>query len=190
MEISLNTPKNKKETSIESSKESNEQKTKKSSNKKNTINQKKEKDIYFLIFYPSEKKEKEDELDFSESEIKPKIIYTSETKRENGKYFYKKVFKIKETSSKISLNFNLNQDNYIISFSIKENSFVYDVTLEKGNKYLPNIAKENIDQNTIEYYNKLDIFIDALKQNKEEDKFEMLYKDTIELYSKKNHLVF
>jgi len=182
MDINLNAYANKEQKNIRISQTPSEKTSKNSFHKKNMVQ---EKEIYFLIFYPNEEKEKPDELDFSISEIKPKIIYITETKIENDKYLYKKVFKKKESSPNISLNFNLGKDNYIISFIIKENSFVYDVTLEKRNKYLPNIAKENIDQNTIEYYNKLDIFIDALKQNKEEDKIEILYKDTIELYSKK-----
>ena len=76
-------------------------------------------------------------------------------------------------------------DEYVISFSVKENSFVYETELKKGNKYLDNIIKENIDQNIVPFYSKLNIFIEALQENNEINNIEKLYEDTISLYKKK-----
>ena len=74
---------------------------------------------------------------------------------------------------------------------IKDKIFIYDVDLKKGHKYLENIAKENIDQKkSIEYQDKLELFLEALKQNKEESKNQELYEETIELYSKKSSFTF
>ena len=77
------------------------------------------------------------------------------------------------------------KDNYIIKFMYEDKSFYFDIVLTKENKYLKNIAKETIDQNIINYYQKLEIFITALKENKEEEKIDNLYEEAIKLYSKK-----
>ena len=78
----------------------------------------------------------------------------------------------------------------MISFSVKDNSFVYETELKKGNKYLDNIVKENIDQNIIPFYNKLNIFIEALQENNTINMIGKLYEDTIALYEKKKNLAF
>ena len=87
------------------------------------------------------------------------------------------------------LRFSIGKDDtyiYIISFSLKEKkSFIYDAVLTKGHKYLPNIAQETID-----YQVKLDLFFEALKENKEENKMKELFQETIELYSKKKGFSF
>ena len=157
-----------------------------------------EKDIYFMILYPRKQQEKDNEFVFAEKGIIPKNIYKDEIQQEN-EYFYKKVFKFNgKTKKKYSIEFDIDKDNYIIFFEVKENSFVYDVELKKGNKILKNIVKTDIPQNIIDYYEKLDIFLDALKKNKEENKTEenlntlnkTLYEDTIELYKNKKGFSF
>ena len=55
---------------------------------------------------------------------------------------------------------------------------------------MENIAKEKIEQKFMDYQDKLDLFLDTLKQNKEESKIEELYKETIEHYSKKSSFKF
>ena len=52
------------------------------------------------------------------------------------------------------------------------------------------IPKENIDQKFMKYQDKLDLFLEALKQNREENKNELLYKETIDLYYKKGNFSF
>lgn len=69
---------------------------------------------------------------------------------------------------------------------MKNECFVYQPDLKTGNKYLDNILKEPIKQNIIPLYNKLDIFIKALKKiNELEIKEEKLFEDTIALYEDK-----
>ena len=69
---------------------------------------------------------------------------------------------------------------------MKDDCFVYQPELEKGNKYLPGMLGEPIDQNIVPLYNKLDIYLEALKKVNEIDKKEeKLYEDTINLYEEK-----
>ena len=174
-----------------------EEKNKKSkkSNKSKTKSEKgEEKDIYFIIFYQLKQKENEGDLVFpEESEIKPKTILKKEIKTSNNKFVYKKVFKFKNIGAKKKeqLIFFIGEDDkYIINLELKEKSFIYDVDLKKGHKYLDNIAKVDIDQKSMDYQDKLDLFLEALKQNKEESKTQELYQETIELYSKKKGFSF
>lgn len=82
------------------------------------------------------------------------------------------------------------EDKYIITLELKEKSFVYDVVLKKGHKHLENIVPIDISQKTMNYQDKLDLFIEALKESKEENKNQELFQETIELYSKKKGFSF
>ena len=162
----------------------------KNPSEKKPKNKGKKENIYFLIFYPRKQKEKSNEFIFSESEITPEKIFTNEIQQEKGIYSYQKIFKFNgKADNKYNFEFEIGKDNYIISFEVKENSFIYDVELKKGNKILKNIAKEIIDQKA-DYHKKLNIFLEALKKNKEEDKREALYKETIDLFAKKKGFIF
>jgi len=155
----------------------------------------KENEVYFIVLRPSEEK-----IDFTKvkfkSDIIPKIIHNKNNKsnlKGSESYLEEIVFKFikknkgkKATSSNNTvLKYIEGDDEYVISFSAKNSSFVYETELKKGNKYLDNIVKENIDQSIVPFYNKLDIFIEALKENKESNNIEKLYEDTITLYEKK-----
>ena len=150
------------------------------------------KDIYFIILYPIKKKNKFYEIHFSESDIIPEKYFEIEKEEENGAFFYIKIFKFNgKTNNNYNLEFELGKDCFIITFEVKENSFIYDIELKKGNKILTNIDKEIIDQNIIDYHKKLDIFLEALKKNNEEEsKRETLYKDTIDLFEKRKGFSF
>ena len=78
----------------------------------------------------------------------------------------------------------------ILNGKEESNQFLYDAELIKKRKDINNPDKEQIDQKEIPYYDKLDIFIKALKKNKEEDKVDSLYYETIELLSKKKSFSF
>ena len=159
---------------------------------KNVESNDKEKDIYFIIINPSCENQKNfNNLKFK-SEITPQIIYNKIIEKENGPIIGYKVYKInikaidKNRKANQSINnkieYEIGNDFYIISFSVKENSFVYDIELIKSNIFY-DIVKENIDQNIIPLYNKLDIFEEALKGNNEKNKIENLYQETIQLYN-------
>ena len=100
--------------------------------------------------------------------------------------------KIKE--EEIEIQFEIGKDSYIISFNVNDNFFYYDIELKKGNKYLTNIAKEVIDQNILNYYEKFEIFLEALNKAEEKEKekgiIDILYEETIQLYSKKKGFNF
>ena len=108
---------------------------------------------------------------------------------ENKKYNYKKIFKFKSSQKqKYKLKFVNEEDKYIISFPSQNNTFIYDVTFEKGLNIIA--PKRKIAQNRIEYKEKMNFFIKALTKKKEEDKIDILFKDTIDLYSKKKGFNF
>ena len=151
--------------------------------------------LYFFISYPRSKKEKEDDIYFVVPEDKnhiPKCIYKEET-FENKVYYYQKIFMVnKATTGKKPNNyyfeFEIDDDKYIISFDSKGASFVYDVKLEKTKRMIYILRKVN--QNVIQSYDKMHIFVDALKKNNEENKNNLLFKDTIELFSIKKGFSF
>ena len=170
------------------------QRKKKDSSKSGKSKQPKgeEKEVYFIIYYQRKQKENPKEIAFSEScDSIPQAILTKEIKTSSNKYAYKKVYKYKNKGGKeLIFFFGEEEDKYIISFDVKDKTFIYDVKLEKGHKFLDNIPKENINQNIMKYQDKLDLFLEALKQNKEEKKNELLYQETIGLYSKKSNFSF
>ena len=154
-----------------------------------------EKEIYFIIFYKSEQKENPKDMVFcQECKIFPKIILNKEIKKENTKFVYKKVLKFKNCEGKQNAEFSFylgqGEDKYFISFEIESKTFIYDIFLKKRNKYLENIPKININQQSMEYQDKFELFFEALKQNKEENKSQELYLETIDLYSKKSSFSF
>ena len=154
----------------------------------------KDKDVYFLVLQPSEEK-----IDFTglnyetKNKIVPQIIFQERIDREDKTYLEEIVFKFKKKKEKApnkateyAITFYEGDHTYDISFSLKNECFVYQPDLKTGNKYLDNILKEPIKQNIIPLYNKLDIFIKALKKiNELEIKEEKLFEDTIALYEDK-----
>ena len=169
----------------------NKPSNKKEKSKKIETDESEIKDIYFIILYPRKEQEKPYEFTFSENDINPENIYTEEIKQENQIIIYKKVFKFNgRTHKKYKLEFYNGKIYYIITFEVKNNSFIYDIELKKGYKYLENNPLEIIDQKIIGYNKKLDIFLEALKRNNEDKKANILYKDTIDLYEEKKGFSF
>ena len=115
---------------------------------------------------------------FKDCKNPPEIILIKEIKRSNNKYLYKKVFKYKNNKDKKEDIYK-----YVISFNLKEKSVIYEVILKKGHKYLDNIAKDRVKQETMDYQDKQDLFIEALKENKKEKIKQELFQEKIELYS-------
>ena len=146
--------------------------------------------IYFFVSYPRSSRENSSDSKFITQENKNKIEWIHDDENiKDSLYYYKKVFKINKSSSKDGkgknyfFQFIIGQEKYIITFENKDSTFIYDVTLEVGKKIIPILRK--IDQNKVEYNDKMEFFIDALTQKGEKDKIDDLYKDTIALYSKK-----
>ena len=99
-----------------------------------------------------EKKKKED--DAKKTEDKKKDPKKKEKKKD-------------DKEDEIEIQFEIGKDSYIITFNAEDKIFYFDVELKKGNKYLTNIAKENIDQKFLNYFQKLEVYLEALKQPKE-----------------------
>ena len=148
--------------------------------------------IYFFVTYARKKIEKEGDIVFDVSKknnSKPVCIYKEEYIEEQ-RIYYNKVFAIdksKKPKKNYNFVFHIGDDEYIISFEYKGNSFIYDVNLLFGKTIID--IRRNINQSK-EYKEKMEVFIEALKENKEMDKIDELYKVTIELYSKKKIFSF
>ena len=158
-----------------------------------------ENEIYFILLRPSEEKVN---FDFT-SENAPKRIYQKSIEKGKGSFLEHNVFKLsikkiekkeqeknkKDKKDKKKKDYKIEciegEDAFDILFSVKENSFIYNTELKKGNRWLDNIIKEDIDQNIIELYNKLDIFLAALEKNGENNKIKQLFEETIDLYNSK-----
>ena len=144
-----------------------------------------EKEIYLLILIPY--KEKIDFKKFiNESNIIKNIFFSKNIKKEDGTYLLEIIFKFKMKEEedmkkkKHIIKFNEGDNKYIISFNIKNKSFIYSPELKKM-KANSNI-EEPIEQNIIPLYNKFNIFLNALENNDESDKEEKLFIDTINIY--------
>lgn len=106
--------------------------TKKEKSKKPEKTEGEVKDIYFILLYPRKQPENPEEFVFDENSINPQNIFKDETKQDDGTFFYKKIFKFNgKTEKKYNLEFDIGKDNYIVSFKVKKNIFVYDVELKK-----------------------------------------------------------
>jgi len=163
----------------------------------------KEKEVYFIIAIPSEENVNFD-FKFSLGNV-PKSIFRKSIQKGKGYSLDHNVFKlnilIKEEEEKENeekeeegednekkkyiIENIVGDDAYDILFSVTDNTFIFNAELQKGNKYLKKIVKEDIDQKIVPLYSKLDLFLEALKNTNEENKIEKLYDETIELYKKK-----
>ena len=154
-------------------------------------------EVFFIILRPSEQQINFENLEFL-SNITPEIFYNKPIKKEDKSFLEEIVFKFKRptkekekgkkkksSSNNYEIQYIDGDYTYIILFSLKDESFIYEAELKKRNKYLPELVPEDIDQNIIPLYNKLFIFLEALENKKVDDKYEKLYKDTIGLYEKK-----
>ena len=157
----------------------------------------KDKDVYLIAFIKSEKK-----IDFKDIKLKnikpqisPKIIFNKRIAKENGAYIEEFVFKFKiknekekkekvEEENKYNIKFIIGEYKYIISFNDGKNTFIYLTELKARNIYRNDILGEVMDQNSIPFHIKLNIFLEALEKNNENKKKTKLYEDTINLYSK------
>lgn len=151
--------------------------------------------LYFFITYTRKQKENSDDVEFIVPENKsqkPECIFVDE-KYQNQKYIYNKVFKVDKSMGKgkkkniFNFEFEISDETYIISFDSQGNTFVYDVNLEEGKKII--VIRRKVSQNK-EYKEKIEAFITSLKNKGEENLIDELYKETINLFSKKKGFSF
>ena len=151
--------------------------------------------LYFFIAYPRFQEENPNNIYFRnprKKEDNPELYY-SDHEKINKTYHYKKIFKAKiHKSSKYEFSFLIGDDKYEITFDSGGDKFIYDVSLEYGLKIIN--VRRKIPQNKIEYKDKMEFFIKAIKEKEDEKtiekKFDDLFKDTIKSYSKKKGFHF
>ena len=130
----------------------------------------KNKDAFFIIIRTSEEKIDFKGLNYeTENKIKPSIIFNKIIDKEDKTYLEEIVFKIKKKtkkkeknmdkkastkSTKYAIKFIEEEHTFNITFSLKDDCFVYQPELKTGNKYLPNILEEPIKQNNSSLYTK------------------------------------
>ena len=152
----------------------------------------KRKEIYFIVVKPGEEKTNHKDIKYFSKDV-PQIIFNKVIKRSSGTYIEYIVFKLNLKEMKISpiiyeIEYEIEDYNYTILITVKENYFIYNVKLKQCYKYFKELGKKDIDQNIIPIYIKLKIFLEALEENNENDKIEKLYSEIIGLYNieKKN----
>ena len=163
-----------------------------------------EKEIYFILLTDKEEemdKNEKTELNFI-SKISPdKHILAKEIKIENKTILEAKVFKFnvdnedkdEDGEKEYKIEYIIGDDIYTISFNTNKNSFIFDIALDKRDQYIDLLFPTKIEQDRIPLYNKVELFLEALKNQKQENKIEKLYEESILLYKKKkqfNLLVF
>ena len=160
--------------------------------KDETNNKGKIKEIYFITIYQRQQKEKEEkDFIFNKNYYNIRSIYTRKELIQNQQYLYAKVFKLfwdpdNNKDNIFNISFDIGGYTYTISFNVDDRSFYFDIELTKVIKLLSLFTKKKVEQNSLNYYQKLGLFIEALKQNKEEEKIDNLYEETIKLCTKKN----
>ena len=156
-------------------------------------------EAYFLILIPSEKKINFQFLSYkTKNMIVPTIIFENMVKKDDKANLQVIVFKFKKKmekadnenesskSTKYEITFFEKEHIYNITFTSKNEYFIYQPELYIRNEYKQDISPEPIQQNIVPLYMKLNIFIEALCNKKElNQKEEKLYKDTIDLYKEK-----
>ena len=152
-------------------------------------------DAYFIIVMDSKEKIKFKGLNYeTDNKIEPIIIYENQIDKENKSFLEGIVFRFKlkskkkggHYSTKYKIKFFEQEKTYNISFSLNDNCFAFQPVLTTGNKFLPIFVEVPIKQNIVPLYKKLNVFIDALKEEDNiEKKEEKLYEDTFALYQEK-----
>ena len=154
--------------------------------------------IYFFISYSRKERENREDIEFvvpDNDKETPECIISIEN-YENKAYNYKKIFRAinksktsKKKEIKYYFEFEIGDTKYIISFNAqKDVYFIYDITLQWGKADI-NIRRK-INQNKVGYIEKLEIFKEALEAKNETEKIQELYKETIDLYSRKKGFYF
>ena len=147
------------------------------------------KSYYFLVnlSLPQEKEGNTD-VKFNDTNNAPKCILTKKIESKEIKDNIIKIFKyIGELKDSSSFEFSYDNKNFKIIFdSIKDKTFIFDVILlEKKDIFLFIKSSSNIDQNKLGYHDKMNYFIESLNKINEDDKLNILYSDSIKIYSKK-----
>ena len=137
---------------------------------------------YFLILIPSEEKIDFQGLSYkTKNMINPSIIFKDRIEKDDKTYLEEIVFMFKKKkrkkktedenesgkSTKYAIIYFEEEHIYNITFASKNECFIYQPKLTIGNKFLPEIPPEPIQQNIVPAYIKLNIFLKALQKTNE-----------------------
>ena len=144
-----------------------------------------EKQIYFILIF--DKIKTSEEIIFTNHEIIECIFSSKEEIKEKNESKFQNIFVFKQTIKNekkrkdIKINFKASDDEYIIDFNlIPSTYFVFDLSLKIYDGFFK--RERDISQDNKGYFEKIDIFIQSLKNKDEEDKIPLLYNDSINLY--------
>ena len=149
-------------------------------------------EYFFLIYFTNIKEIQDNDIKFKNEKNNPKCIFTKKIEPKDGNPKLIKIFKYsfeKKEMMKKNFEFSLSSKEYQLEIKNKKEksffNFVFQIILqEKG------IFNSKIEQNEINIYDQMNYFIEALNRNKETDKLDLLYLDSIFLYSKKPNFHF
>lgn len=123
----------------------------------------------------------------------PTCVYYDELPK-NTFYFYNQIFKVSKSAGKgkkgnnYHFEFQIDNENSVISFDSKGCTFIYDVNLEVGKRIID--IRYKVDQKK-EYYQTIECFIKVLEKEKNKEVLiNDFYNETIKLYSIKKGFAF
>ena len=146
------------------------------------ISDNEEREIYFLIYFDEiNVKQEFGEINFDNKEDCPKCIFTKKTGEKDGNGKLIKVFKYKgKTKRKLCFEFSFNENNFNFILDNPNNSFIFNLKLFKKSL----IINSKVNQNKISVHDKMNYFIEALNQTKETEKLDILYFESINIFTK------
>ena len=149
------------------------------------------KEFFFLIYFKKKTKPK-DEVNFKSKENSPECLFTK-TFYSNENVELIKIFKYSgELKKEESFEFSFDNENFKLTLkNLKEQTFIFDFFLSQQKNILLFIPyDEKVEQNKLDNSDKMNYFMESLKEIKQTDKFDILYTDSIKVYSKKPNLKF
>ena len=153
--------------------------------------------LYFFVYYHRNKEENTSNIYFTKPEKKnekPENYYSQSIDIKNKKFNYINIFRAKSDGiKKYYFHFVIGDDKYEITFDNQNSKFIYDITLYYGLKIIK--VRRRINQNLIEYKDKMNFFIKAINENEKDEEqknkiIDELLGDTVELYLKKKGFHF
>ena len=147
-----------------------------------------EREIYFLIYFDKIKDiEGAGEIKFQNEENCPKCVFTKKTEVKGGNERLIKIFKyIGKTKDKYHFTFNFEKEYYNFSLEKIKETFIFYFAILKRSGGLP----KKYEQDKLGFHDKMNYFIEYLNKNKETDKLDILYNDSINVYSKISNFHF
>ena len=147
-----------------------------------------DKEYYFLLYLISTKENKSDLIKFTTKENCLKSIFTKVYKSGEEKDKLIKIYKYtEEIKEKSEIEFSYDGKNYKIILEPKNRTFIFNVNLQQKGKVF---GQSTIEQNALANYEIMDFFIESLNKINESNKIDILYQDSIKLYSKKPNFQF